>query len=305
MHRSVHIAVDRVDPGPYGGLLPDLLAAEADPRALREVADSLGCFSLLLAGRAATRAAVSRAMAGALDACGPGETTLLTFAGHGVALPGIGREPDGVAEAWALHDGVLLDSELYALLARAPAGSTVLVVTDACFAGGMVDARPSSGAPPGEASGLAMGGIVWAEFAAKAIVPSVLAIASGDLAPTLSVRSAMRRDVSLRLANRFRDGALSSAFPGPPRRKRSVGARVLTLAATAEEGLALEGPVHGLFTAALLDALGQPDARDIPVADLIDRVARSIPLQSPEIGRGGAMGSREAATITLGGLFPS
>jgi hypothetical protein len=84
-----------------------------------------------------------------------GDRLVLTFSGHGarfddtpaapvVARPvgarntSVGDEADGFDESWCLHDGVLLDDDLYRLLARFEPGVWIYLLSDSCYSGTIV-----------------------------------------------------------------------------------------------------------------------------------------------------------------------
>ncbi len=302
-----------MDPGVYGNLLGELGSAERDAEAMREIADSLGCFARFLRGPDATRGRVIAALGAAIDSMAPGDGLLLTFAGHGVALPGVGNEPDGVAEAWALRDGLLLDDELFDLLSAVPADADVLLLVDACFAAGTVnEGVVVEGAPPADAGSRARRAAAFTDdgrippaVAAMDVLPSVMRIAASPEAPDIVIRSGRPGESQRGLKDLFDAGGLP---PGPRRRRApapAIPARVLTLSATTEAGLAFEGGVHGLFTAALLDVLSAEDAHRVPLAAVAERVAAAVRLQAPSFGRGGGMDARRAARASLASLFPA
>ena len=55
---SIHVGIDRVDVDVFEGWLPPLHAAERDARAMRELANSMGCATRLLLNEYATRESV-------------------------------------------------------------------------------------------------------------------------------------------------------------------------------------------------------------------------------------------------------
>lgn len=118
----------------------DLKYVAGDPGALRDELvgqNALSDASIMLVDAAATRQAVTDAIAGLIAAAGPEDVLLFFFSGHGRQQPGrvSATEPDGLDETIALHDGPLLDDELAAMLDASRARLT-LVVLDSCFGGG-------------------------------------------------------------------------------------------------------------------------------------------------------------------------
>lgn len=73
-----------------------------------------------------------------------GDHIVFTFSGHGVQAPndsGRREESDGRDECLLLIDGVLLDDEFSAMLARIPHGVKVSIITDCCHSGTFCDLK--------------------------------------------------------------------------------------------------------------------------------------------------------------------
>lgn len=134
------------------GMGADLPGIELDIGVMKDVAESLGfkpAATKVLLNREATLAAVRQTLQQWLvDGTTATDRVLIYYSGHGTQLPDEdGDEDDGLDEAWTLHDmaparrngratldGVLLDDELAATLARIPSRQ-VLVLVDACHSG--------------------------------------------------------------------------------------------------------------------------------------------------------------------------
>ena len=140
--RSIHVGLDRVDDAVYQGWLERLGSSELDARAMRELASAMGFATRLLLSEDATRENVLAALESTIERLVDGDVLLLTYSGHMTSLAGFGDDRDGWDEAWCLHDGILLDDQFHDLLADVPAGADVLVITDSCFASGIVDGTP-------------------------------------------------------------------------------------------------------------------------------------------------------------------
>lgn len=288
--RSIHVGIDRVDDDLYQGALPELSAASLDAIAMRGVADAMGCASRLLLNEDATLGAVTDALASTIERLVPGDFLMVTFAGHMTTLAGAGDDPDGWDEAWCLHDGILMDDEFHDLLSEAPEGSEILIVTDSCFAQGMVDAV---GAP--------LAGIMLGPHAAgggppppggaflNRKQPVVMGRPSRTLEEILGgldvliPRTPAARLGDLGIARLVRQGLLPRSQARPSWQRRSIAASVIALAAAAEGSLAFEGPKQGLFTAALLSALEESDGT-LSYVELLDRVAELMQVQTPSAG---------------------
>ncbi|WP_405810432.1 caspase family protein [Streptomyces sp. NBC_00210] len=133
---SVHIGVDRLDAGHYGGAFA-LSSCVNDARAMRTIAEALGYQTLTLENENATVANFMGFMRQSAAALFSGDTLLITFSGHGSQIPDSSgdAEADGLDETLCFFDRMLVDDELYSLLAGFQAGVRVIGVFDACHSG--------------------------------------------------------------------------------------------------------------------------------------------------------------------------
>lgn len=292
--RSIHIGLDRVHEDVYQGWLPELSAASADALAMRRVADQMGCASRLLVNEAATLDAVMTALEATIERLVPGDLLLVTYAGHMTTLAGGGDDPDGWDEAWCLHDGILMDDQFHDLLAGAPEGSDIVVVTDSCFAAGMVDGAgpaftpgfPPGGGPPG---GGPLGGDTRIDSSLlTGMDPATLGLAG--VGKTILARTPDARLGDLAIGRLVRQGIIPRSKALPSSLRKPIRASVVALAAAAEGSLAYEGSLHGLFTAALLVAL--EERGDVPTTyeELLDMISGNLASQTPSFGSFGAAG---------------
>ena len=156
---AVHIGVDVCAPAHYVIAPSPLRSAERDAAALSALTTARGLDAITLCGADATRTRVLDVLADAVT-LPAGALLVLTFSGHGVQLADraadparprppsarhrtIGDEADGRDEAWCLHDGFLLDDELTATLAALAPGVRLLVLSDSCHSGTMLDGAPA------------------------------------------------------------------------------------------------------------------------------------------------------------------
>jgi metacaspase-1 len=130
---SLHIGVDRTDPDHYAGL-KTLRGAERDARSMAQLAEAQAFERrVVLVGGDATLDAVRGQIARAAEQLRSGDTYLLSFAGHGGAVPDVIRDrPGGVHRTMCLYDQQLLEPLLYADLSRFRAGVRVVFVNDSC-----------------------------------------------------------------------------------------------------------------------------------------------------------------------------
>src|SRR5437660_11284365 len=109
---AIHIGLNGVDPGAYGGWSGQLAGCVNDAYAMQRISTSLGYSATTILDSAATAPAVVQAIdqaAQALDARG---ILVLTYSGHGGRVPFADADhPDGMDDTWVLYDRMLLGHE--------------------------------------------------------------------------------------------------------------------------------------------------------------------------------------------------
>jgi hypothetical protein len=101
----------------------------------------------VLLEKEATRANILKGLTELLQATGPNELAIITFAGHGTWVPDLdGDEIDGRDEAWCPYDldnELILDDELYLLFDqnRKPE-ARVALIADSCHSGTVMRSAP-------------------------------------------------------------------------------------------------------------------------------------------------------------------
>lgn len=139
---SLHIGINDVSPDHYDGWSGPLAGCENDARAMEKIARGRGYNARRLLTADATRAAVLAGIDSAAARLAAGDTFLLTYAGHGGQVPDTsGDEDDGWDETWCLHDGQLLDDELFDRWHHFEPGVRIIVVSDSCHSGTVTRAR--------------------------------------------------------------------------------------------------------------------------------------------------------------------
>jgi metacaspase-1 len=132
---SLHIGINRVDSSHYGSEL-QLLGCHNDARDMAQIAASAGYQTTILLDDQATTINVSTWLKGAAKRLERSDWLLITFAGHGGQVADTdGEEADGLDETIVLYDRMLLDDELYLLLAGFHAGVKILFISDSCHSG--------------------------------------------------------------------------------------------------------------------------------------------------------------------------
>jgi hypothetical protein len=134
--RSLHIGLNAVNPGHYGGWTGDLCACEFDANDMAAIARSRGMEPTILLTKAASRDKVLSAIRDASRHLKSDDFFFLTYSGHGGQVADVtGEEDDKKDETWCLYDGELIDDELYFELSKFARGVRVLVLSDSCHSG--------------------------------------------------------------------------------------------------------------------------------------------------------------------------
>lgn len=218
---SHHFGLNCVDPAAYGGWEGPLAGCHNDARDWAAFAQSHGWNPTTYLDDNATRDRVRAAITEAAEQLQSGDAFQLTYSGHGGQVPDInGDEADGADETLCLYDGQLLDDELDRLLAEFAAGVRVIIISDSCH--------------------------------------------SGTVTRDLPVHSYSERHRSAPrtacLANaRLIDADLVAQKAQPAANRCATRAKILLLAACADNQTAGDGARNGIFTAAALDVLADPE----------------------------------------------
>lgn len=133
---SIHIGLDRIDPGHYGNENA-LASCVNDARKMQEIADELGYETMIFTNEKATVLNFTQCMRAAIDNLFPGDSLMFTFSGHGSQVPNNNNddETDGRDETLCFYDRMLIDDELYALLAQFRGGVKINLIFDSCHSG--------------------------------------------------------------------------------------------------------------------------------------------------------------------------
>lgn len=133
---SIHLGLDRVDPGHYGSDLA-LPSCANDARAMAQLADALGYDTAVLVDEAATTTALYDLVGHAATSMQSGDALFITISSHGSQIPNTSGdlETDMLDETLCLFDRMLVDDELTAMLGNMPSGVRVHVVFDSCHSG--------------------------------------------------------------------------------------------------------------------------------------------------------------------------
>lgn len=140
---SLHLGLNGVNPGSYGGWAGPLAACEFDANDMAAIAKSKGIKPTVLLTAKATRTNVLAGMRSAAKTLKSGDYFFLSYSGHGGQVPDVsGDEDDKKDETWCLYDGQLIDDELYFELSRFAPGVRILVLSDSCHSGTVTREAP-------------------------------------------------------------------------------------------------------------------------------------------------------------------
>ena len=233
---SIHIGLNHLDPThyrdqngkPWSG---DLIGCESDAQAMRDLATARGLHAgAPLLSQTATTQAVLDALDAASRQLDAGDLLLLTYSGHGGQVADRnGDEDDFLDETWALFDRELVDDELYARWGQFNAGVRIVVLSDSCHSGTVVKVA------------------VREEERARRLLRHAM---TQDTPPPRFRALPPEVVAGTYVANRGVYDAIQREYPAG--NKVEIGATVLLLAGCKDDQLSEDGPINGLFTAALL-----------------------------------------------------
>ncbi len=257
--RSLHVGVNVVDPAAYEGWDGRLAACEFDAEDMTDIAAAVGYETTTLLTANATRKAVTDAIAKAAKASKPGDIFLMSYAGHGGQVTDFnGDEEDMLDETLCLHDGQLIDDELYVLWSQFPADVRVLLVYDCCHSGTAARAR---------------------------LIDEALAAAPGPAGTPRAMPLAVASRVMRRNRAFYRKAAdkAASHWKGANTREMALplAASVRLMSAVQDNQLALDGLENGLFTGRLREVWGDGAFRGDYDAFYRKLVENMPPAQTP------------------------
>lgn len=138
---SLHVGVNRLDPGAYAGFEGWLRGCENDATGMAALAVEQGYTTLGLLTERATRANFRALINQGAEKLLPGDWFFLSYAGHGTQFDSPGSEY-GLREALCFFDGPLRETTFRGLLALFRPGVNIRVVLDCCYAAGFERATP-------------------------------------------------------------------------------------------------------------------------------------------------------------------
>jgi hypothetical protein len=224
---SLHIGLNEVDPRHYGGRYP-LRGCHNDAHDMAAIARARGYETTVLLDADATASRILEGMRAAAAELAAGDAFLLTYAGHGAQVPDeTSDEPDAKDETWVLFDRMLLDDEIYAVLATFRQGVRVLIVSDSCHSGSVARRQ---------------------EYLAS-LREGPLSAIHADTTPQF--RTPDEVDFGSRVWGRFAGEYRRIAREVPRGQRAMVRAAVIQISGCQDEQLSADGPGNGLFTGVL------------------------------------------------------
>jgi hypothetical protein len=138
---SLHLGLNSVDPGHYAGWSGELVACEADAEDMAALVKRRGFSTNVLLTAKAKRKALLDFLDGAAKELKAGDQLVLSYSGHGGQLPDrSGEEDDLQDETWCLHDGEVVDDELFVRWMAFAPGVRIFVLSDSCHSGTAIKA---------------------------------------------------------------------------------------------------------------------------------------------------------------------
>jgi hypothetical protein len=248
---AIHISLNEVDPGHYGDSFP-LFSCDKDAARFFQIfahtgeGDSntfipnIGWTGTSFHNENATREKVIAELKKAAAFLVAGDFLWLTYAGHGSQIPDKNnREFDGYNETWCLFDGMLLDDELYELWTLFRPGVRILVISDSCHSGTILDA-------PKNHRSLALRSLV-----------------NQTLQRSGKRNRALRRDLALEIYNKhaqFYD-SIMDGLAGRDVFSREIKASIKVWSACQDNQEAGETDEGGLFSTSIIRQLGTREVR--------------------------------------------
>jgi hypothetical protein len=269
---SIHVGLNRVDPGHYQGWDGKLVACEFDANDMAELAGGKGFATQTLLTEAATAQALTSAVEKTAETLQSGDILLLSYSGHGGQVPDTnGDEQDRMDETWVLFDRQVVDDELYALWSKFKPGVRIAIFSDSCHSGTV--AREAVDAVGEERVARSMNGEDDPGQPRLKGMPDEL------------IRSVYEKNKELY------DEIQKSL---PPFDKAEIGASVILTSGCQDNQTSLDGDKNGLFTQSLLQVWNKDKFRG-GYRMFRKRIAQKMPpWQSPNLFIAGKADSKFA-----------
>lgn len=269
---SIHVGLNRVDPGHYQGWDGKLVACEFDANDMAELAKGKGFATQTLLTEAATAQALTSAVEKTAETLQSGDILLLSYSGHGGQVPDTnGDEQDRMDETWVLFDRQVVDDELYALWSKFKPGVRIAIFSDSCHSGTV--AREAVDA-------------VGEERVARSM--------NGDDDPGQPRLKGMPDELIRSVYEKNKELYDEIQKSLPPFDKAEIGASVILTSGCQDNQTSLDGDKNGLFTQSLLQVWNKDKFRG-GYRMFRKRIAQKMPpWQSPNLFIAGKADSKFA-----------
>ena len=269
---SIHVGLNRVDPGHYQGWDGKLVACEFDANDMAELAGGKGFATQTLLTEAATAQALTSAVEKTAETLQSGDILLLSYSGHGGQVPDTnGDEQDRMDETWVLFDRQVVDDELYALWSKFKPGVRIAIFSDSCHSGTV--AREAVDA-------------VGEERVARSM--------NGDDDPGQPRLKGMPDELIRSVYEKNKELYDEIQKSLPPFDKAEIGASVILTSGCQDNQTSLDGDKNGLFTQSLLQVWNKDKFRG-GYRMFRKRIAQKMPpWQSPNLFIAGKADSKFA-----------
>ena len=269
---SIHVGLNRVDPGHYQGWDGKLVACEFDANDMAELAKGKGFATQTLLTEAATAQALTSAVEKTAETLQSGDILLLSYSGHGGQVPDTnGDEQDRMDETWVLFDRQVVDDELYALWSKFKPGVRIAIFSDSCHSGTV--AREAVDA-------------VGEERVARSM--------NGDDDPGQPRLKGMPDELIRSVYEKNKELYDEIQKSLPPFDKAEIGASVILTSGCQDNQTSLDGDKNGLFTQSLLQVWNKDKFRG-GYRTFRKRIAQKMPpWQSPNLFIAGKADSKFA-----------
>lgn len=269
---SIHVGLNRVDPGHYQGWDGKLVACEFDANDMAELAKGKGFATQTLLTEAATAQALTSAVEKTAETLQSGDILLLSYSGHGGQVPDTnGDEQDRMDETWVLFDRQVVDDELFALWSKFKPGVRIAIFSDSCHSGTV--AREAVDA-------------VGEERVARSM--------NGDDDPGQPRLKGMPDELIRSVYEKNKELYDEIQKSLPPFDKAEIGASVILTSGCQDNQTSLDGDKNGLFTQSLLQVWNKDKFRG-GYRMFRKRIAQKMPpWQSPNLFIAGKADSKFA-----------
>lgn len=246
---AIHIGINNVDNNVYGGSYSPLLGCINDANQYAELTEIENVKKELLFDKQATRSAFFNKMKELASSTDPGDTVIITYAGHGGQVADTdGDEVDFKDETLVLYDGLLIDDEIKNCFYNFRVGVNVIWITDSCHSG-----SNSRNMAPKDLPDYDSVSSIRARYLPEKVLQQVFDDRKSYYQETLA----------------------NLTFRGRDEEEIPYKANIITFAACEDDDYAMENNGHGVFTTAFIEACKKADFA-LSYLELFERIKTSM-----------------------------